>query len=138
VIGIVIVTHGNLGRELVETAKLIFEQDIDIKTVSVNSSETKDYESLHKKIKSSIKSAEKGSGVLVLTDLFGGTPSNISISLMASSNIEVVSGVNLPMVIKAHTLRDKESLNNAAVMVKDYGVKNISIAGKILNKDTKE
>ncbi|MFH1994310.1 MAG: PTS fructose transporter subunit IIA [Nitrospinota bacterium] len=137
-IGIVIVTHGNLGRELVETAKIIFEQDIDIKTVSVNSSETKDYESLHKKIKSSIKSAEKGSGVLVLTDLFGGTPSNISISLMASSNIEVVSGVNLPMVIKAHTLRDKESLNNAAVMVKDYGVKNISIAGKILNKDTKE
>lgn len=133
-IGIVIVTHGDLGKEMLRTAENIASGKLYVKTISVDNS--KDSQLLLKHIKKTIKESDAGQGVLVLTDLFGGTPSNICISLMNDHAIEVVSGVNLPMLINIPTVRYEEELKKAAILIKEYGKKNISIAGDILRQET--
>jgi Phosphotransferase system, mannose/fructose-specific component IIA len=77
---------------------------------------------------------DRGKGILILTDLFGGTPSNISLSFLKEGKLEVVTGVNLPMLLKLSEIKEKENLQDFAYLVKDYGRKNISLASEILNK----
>ena len=131
-IGVLIVTHGNLGAELIKAAELIKGSLEGIVPVSVD--QTKGMEEVKKEITSALKKLDKGKGVLVLTDLFGGTPSNISLSFMKPGKVEVLTGVNLPMLLKIEDKRSDMDLNEFSHYIKDYGRKNISLASEILNK----
>lgn len=131
-IGVLITTHGNLGNELIRAAELIKGPLKDVIHVCVD--QTKGVEDLKKEIQSAIKKLDKGKGVLILTDLFGGTPSNISLSFMKDGKVEVVTGVNLPMLLKLSDVKEETTLNEFANFIKDYGKKNISLASEILNK----
>ncbi len=131
-VGIVIVTHGMLGDALVETAELIFgSKPESIISVSINL--TENVEKLRKKINTAIKSVDSNKGILILTDMFGGTPSNLSYSFLEEGRIEVISGVNLPVLLKAINLRKKDmDLHQVAKTIETYGKKSISLASSIL------
>lgn len=136
-IGIVIVTHSQLGQALIEAAEFITGKKPDNMTaVSININENVD--KLRKKIAEGIKAVDQHEGVLILTDMFGGTPSNLSYSFLEEGKIEVISGVNLPILIKADNTRDKEELAQLAANLEIYGRKSISLASSILkgNKRT--
>jgi PTS system mannose-specific IIA component len=130
-VGVLIITHGNLGYELIRSAELIKGRMDGVLAISVDP--TKGVEELKKEISSSIKKVNKGKGVLILTDLFGGTPSNLSLSFLKEGKLEVISGVNLPMLLKLPDIRE-EDLADFAYSIKDYGMRNISLASEILNK----
>ena len=131
-IGVLITTHGNLGSELIKAAELIRGSLKGIIPISVD--QTKGVEDLKKEISTAIKKLDQGQGVLILTDLFGGTPSNISLSFMKEGKVEVITGVNLPMLLKLPDIREGMSLKEFAQNIKDYGIKNISLASEILSK----
>ena len=131
-IGVLITTHGKLGSELIKAAELIRGNLKGIIHVSVD--QAKGGEDLKKEISTAIKKLDQGRGVLILTDLFGGTPSNISLSFLKEGKVEVITGVNLPMLLKLPDIREGMSLKEFAQYIKDYGVKNISLASEILSK----
>jgi PTS system mannose-specific IIA component len=131
-IGVLITTHGNLGSELIKAAELIRGALKGIIHVSVD--QAKGVEDLKREINTAIKKLDQGRGVLILTDLFGGTPSNISLSFLKEGKVEVITGVNLPMLLKLPDIREGMSLKEFAQYIKDYGVKNISLASEILSK----
>jgi PTS system mannose-specific IIA component len=131
-IGVLITTHGNLGNELIKAAELIRGSLKGILHISVD--QTKGVEDLKKEISTAIRKLDQGRGVLILTDLFGGTPSNISLSFMKEGKVEVITGVNLPMLLKLPDIREGMTLKEFAQYIKDYGIKNISLASEILSK----
>ena len=131
-IGVVVMTHGNLGRELIRAAELIKGELKGVIPISVDA--TKGVEELKREIVSSLKKADSGKGVLILTDLFGGTPSNISLSFLKRDKVEVVTGVNLPMLMKIPDVREEYELAEFAEFIKEYGKKNIYLASAILNR----
>ena len=131
-IGALITTHGNLGNELIKSAELIKGPLDDILHVCVD--QTKNVEDLKKEISNAIKKLDKGKGVLILTDLFGGTPSNISLSFIKEGKVEVLTGVNLPMVLKLSEVKEDMTLRDFACLIKNYGEKNIMLASEILDK----
>jgi mannose PTS system EIIA component len=136
-IGVLITTHGNLGNELIRAAELIKGNIKGLIHVSVDQS--KGLEELKKEISTAIKKLEHGKGVLILTDLFGGTPSNISLSFLKEGKVEVVTGVNLPMLLKlTDDIRTSMTLQEFSCVIKDYGKKNISVASEILKKKVPE
>ncbi|VEN75115.1 PTS fructose transporter subunit IIA [Candidatus Desulfarcum epimagneticum] len=130
-IGIVIVTHRRLGEALIDAAEFIAGAKQEaIESVSINLIE--DADALRKKIADSIGNVASPKGVLVLTDMFGGTPSNLSYSLLEEGRVEVVSGVNLPMVIKALRARSEMEIKDLALALEEYGRRSINIASGIL------
>jgi len=131
-IGIVIVTHGQLGEALIGAAEFIIgRRPAAIESISIDLSENA--EKLRAKIAQGIKKVEEQAGVLILTDMFGGTPSNLSYSFLEEGRIEVLSGVNLPILIQAASLRDKNiELGQLAADVEIFGKKSISLASGIL------
>ncbi|HDQ04413.1 MAG TPA: PTS sugar transporter subunit IIA [Deltaproteobacteria bacterium] len=131
-IGVLITTHGNLGSELIKAAEMIKGPLEHIAHISID--QTNNAEKIKKEIGNAIKKLDNGKGVIVLTDLFGGTPSNISLSFMKEGKVEVVTGVNLPMLLKLSEIKDEMSLKEFACFIKDYGQKNISLASEILSK----
>jgi len=131
-IGVLITTHGSLGNELIRAAELIKGPLKGVMHISTD--QTKGVEDLKKEIGNAIKKLDKGRGVLILTDLFGGTPSNISLSFLKEGKVEVVTGVNLPMMLKLSDIKDEMTLTEYACMIKEYGKKNISLASEILSK----
>jgi PTS system mannose-specific IIA component len=131
-IGVLITTHGNLGNELIKAAELIKGTLEGVSSVSVD--QKKAMEEIKKEISSSIKKLDRGQGVLILTDLFGGTPSNISLSFLKEGKVEVVTGVNLPMMLKLYDKRQEMNLKDFAFYIKDYGRKNIYLASEVLSK----
>ena len=130
--GIIIVSHGQLGAALIETAGIIFgKQPEGLISVSIDLKE--DAEKLRKKIIDAIKAVGTQKGVLILTDMFGGTPSNLSYSFLEEGRIEVISGANLPVLIKAINIRHKETdIHRMAEIIEEYGKKSISLASAIL------
>ena len=84
------------------------------------------------RILEAIQGVDQGEGVLILTDMFGGTPSNVALSFLSEHRIEVVTGVNLPMLIKLGSLQEEKPLEELAVFIKDYGQRNISVASEVL------
>jgi PTS system mannose-specific IIA component len=135
-IGVLITTHGNLGMELIRAAELIKGKLTGVGFVSVN--QTAKAEEINKEISSAIKKLDQGQGVLVLTDLFGGTPSNLSLSYLKEGKLEVVTGVNLPMLLKISDARDSMNLKEFAAYLSNYGKKNIYLASELLNKKVSE
>ena len=130
-IGIVIVTHSNLGEALIEAAEFIVGSRPDaLASVSIDLNQSA--EKLRQKIVDGIKKVDKEKGVLILTDMFGGTPSNLSISFLEEGQIEVLSGVNLPILIQATSMREKMEVNQLAAKLEVFGKKSISLASGIL------
>ncbi|MGB9735564.1 MAG: PTS sugar transporter subunit IIA [bacterium] len=135
-VGIVVVAHGQFATELVATTEFIVGKKDNI--TSVMTDPTKPVEVLRENIAGAIKKVDKGDGVLILTDMFGGTPSNISLSFLKENQVEVLAGVNLPILIKLASMDAKMPVKELANMIKEYGRKNIILAGDILNKKTDE
>ena len=130
-IGILVVTHSNLGDALIEAAEFVIgNRPESVESVSINLGENA--EKLRGKIEIGIKKVEKSKGVLILTDMFGGTPSNLSYSFLEEGRVEVISGVNLPLLIKAVTNRSDMELSKLAVSLEAFGKKSISLASGIL------
>ena len=130
-IGIVIVTHSQLGDALIEASEFIIGNRPEA-LVSVSIDLTESAEALRTKIAEGIKKVQSKDGVLILTDMFGGTPSNLSYSFLEEGRIEVISGVNLPILIQAANIRSKMDLNTLAVKLEEFGKKSISLASSIL------
>jgi PTS system mannose-specific IIA component len=129
-VGVVIVTHYGLGQEFLQALRLIVPEAPEFHAVAIEPKQS--VEDMRRAIDSALRAADQGQGVLVLTDMFGGTPSNISLSFLEDRRVEVVTGVNLPMLIKLATLRNERSLEDLALFIKDYGQRNISVAREIL------
>ena len=129
--GILIVTHQRLGEALIEAAQFVlgFHPE-NVSAVSIDLNEPA--EVLREKIKSGIKSVKSDNGVLILTDMFGGSPSNLSYSFLEEGRVEVLSGVNLPILLKAIRARQDMSLSDLTREVEAFGKKSISIASSIL------
>ncbi len=129
-VGIIVVAHGGLAQAFVDTSEMIVGPMDGFKACSF--AQDSDVDSLRKMLKNSIKEVNKGEGVIILTDMFGGTPSNISLSFLEGGKVEVITGVNLPMVITALTKRKGKDIGELALLLKDGGSKNIHIASEIL------
>jgi PTS system mannose-specific IIA component len=130
-IGIVIVTHSQLGDALIEAAEFIIgNRPKALVSVSIDLNESA--EVLRRKIADGIKKVKSSDGVLILTDMFGGTPSNLSYSFLEEGKIEVISGVNLPILIQAANTRAKLNLPKLAVKLEAFGKKSISLASGLL------
>ncbi|RLC02656.1 MAG: PTS fructose transporter subunit IIA [Deltaproteobacteria bacterium] len=133
--GILLVTHANLGSTLIETVEFILGKSQDnLSFVSINIQE--DPGSLRKKIKKGISTVKTDNGVIILTDMFGGTPSNLSYSFLEEGQVEVISGVNLPILLKAVTARTKMDMETLTLSLVEHGKRSISLASGIL-KGTK-
>ncbi|MBP8979812.1 MAG: PTS sugar transporter subunit IIA [Syntrophobacterales bacterium] len=131
-IGVLIITHGELGHELIKAAELIKGDLKGVAHISVD--QTKGMEEIRKEISAAIKRLDQGRGVIILTDLFGGTPANLSLSFLKEGKVEVITGVNLPMLLKLSDARGTMNLQEYAIFIKEYGIKNIYLASEILNK----
>ncbi len=131
-IGLVLVTHGRLAVELVSALEHVVGSQENVATVCIGPDD--DMEQRRAEIMKSTKDVDDGDGVIVLTDMFGGTPSNLAISIMDNGKIEVLAGVNLPMLIKLASIRDAGSLLEAATGAQDAGRKYINIASQLLDK----
>ena len=129
-VGVVIVTHYRLGEEFLQALRLIVPEAPPFQAVAIQPDQSAD--EMRKAIAQAMASADTGHGVLVLTDMFGGTPSNISLSFFEERQVEVVTGVNLPMLIKLATLEEDRPLEDLARFIKNYGQRNISVASEIL------
>ena len=132
-IGVVIVTHYRLGEEFLQALRLIVPEAPEFRAVSIDPSQS--VEEMRGDISVALKAADSGDGVLVLTDMFGGTPSNISLSFLDEHQVEVVTGLNLPMLIKLATMAELESLEELAAFIKQYGRRNISVASELLPEE---
>ena len=129
--GLLIVTHQNLGDALIDAAEFILGTQPDaLAAVSIDLNENA--EKLRKKIAQGIETVRTDNGVLILTDMFGGSPSNLSYSFLEENAVEVLSGVNLPILIKALKIRQEKPLAELAAEVEEYGKKSICIASGIL------
>jgi len=130
-IGILIVSHRQLGDALIDCVEFIMgERPSALAAISIDLRENA--ADLRSKIEKGIKEVGKSDGVLIMTDMFGGTPSNLSYAFLDEGHIEVISGVNLPMVIKAVGMRDKKGLSQLAEYLENFGKKSISLASGIL------
>jgi PTS system mannose-specific IIA component len=132
-VGIVVVTHCHLGKELITAAELVVGEELkQFDSVSIDPKE--DSEEIREKIIAAIRKVDGGEGVLILTDMYGGTPSNISLSFLEEKKIEVITGVNLPMLLKLATYQSDMDLEALAVFITDYGQRNINLASEVLKK----
>ncbi len=133
--GILVVTHANLGSALIETLEFILGGE-QKKLLPISIDIKQDPDNLRKKIKKGIAEVRTDKGVLILTDMFGGTPSNISYSFLEEGTVEVISGVNLPILLKAVTSREKMEMAQLTASLVEHGKRSISLASDIL-KGTK-
>ncbi len=129
-IGLLIVTHCDLGKEFLKAAEFIVGHVDAADTVSIY--QTLESEEIIKNIQEKISSLNKGEGVIILTDMFGGTPSNISLPFLQDDMVEVLTGVNLPMVIAIVQNRSDMKLNKLAEKAQEAGKMSISLAGNLL------
>ncbi|RLB12217.1 MAG: PTS sugar transporter [Deltaproteobacteria bacterium] len=130
-IGILIVAHCDLGKELLNAAELILGRIEAVETISIT--QTIGSEELLKLMSQKIKELDAGDGVLILTDMFGGTPSNISLPFLEKERVEVLAGVNLPMLIAVAKDREDTSLAELSKKAAQAGKSNITLAGELLS-----
>ncbi len=129
-IGMVLVTHGRLAAEFIAALEHVVGPQKNIRAVSIGPDD--DMERRRKDILDAIAKIDDGDGVVLLTDMFGGTPSNLAISVMEKANVEVVAGINLPMLIKLASLREEASLEVAVTAAQEAGRKYINVASALL------
>ena len=131
-IGLIIITHGNLALELKSAMEHIIGSQADIEIFCINPDDDIDIQKNN--IQNTIKEINKGNGIIILTDMFGGTPSNLALGFLEPGKVEVLSGVNLPMLIKIGQLRDNINLLEVVKEGKTAAQKYISIASEILSE----
>jgi len=129
-IGMVLVTHGRLADEFISATEHVVGPQQNVRAVSIGPDD--DMERRRNDILDAVGEVNDGNGVIVVTDMFGGTPSNLAISIMDQGNLEVIAGMNLPMLIKLATVRETASLKEAAETAQEYGRKYINIASSVL------
>jgi PTS system mannose-specific IIA component len=129
-IGLLIVTHCDLGKELLNAAEFIVGKIEAVDSIAIT--ETSGTDLLRKKIEAKVAALDKGDGVLILTDMFGGTPSNLSLSFLREGKIEVLTGVNLPMIIAMVQNRPNTKVTALAEKAQEAGKMGISLASKLL------
>jgi len=136
-VGIVLVTHGKLGEEMLRTAEGIVGPLENARAVSIGTQES--MEQIRSKMAKAIGEVDTGDGVLVLTDMFGGTPANLALTFLDERRVEVVTGANLPMLLKLGTLRQEAAtLGEVARLIAGYGQKNIVFASELLGGARRE
>jgi mannose PTS system EIIA component len=134
-IGLVLVTHGRLAAEFIAALEHVVGQQRNVAAVCIGPED--DMEQRRKEILDAVAKVDDGAGVVVLTDMFGGTPSNLAISIMDKAKIEVIAGVNLPMLIKLASVRNRESLAEAVASAQAAGRKYINVASRLLSAEAK-
>lgn len=132
-IGLILVTHGRLAEEFVHAMQHVVGRQEAVATVCIGPND--DMERRRREIADAIKAVDSGAGVIVLTDLFGGTPSNLAISLMQAGKVEVIAGINLPMLIRLAGARKSLDVTAAVVAARDAGRNYITIASEFLGQD---
>ncbi len=132
-IGMILVTHGKLAEEFVNAMQHVVGRQDAVATVCIGPND--DMEKRRKEIADAIKTVDSGSGTVILTDLFGGTPSNLAISLMKAGQVEVIAGINLPMLIRLAKARASMPLKDAAIAARDAGRNYITVASEYLGQD---
>lgn len=132
-IGMVIVTHGRLAAEFLGALEHVVGPQSNIETVCIGPDD--DMEVRRKEIQQAVQAVDSGDGVLILTDMFGGTPSNLAISILEKGKTEVLAGINLPMLIKLVSVREAASLDEAAAAAEEASKKYINIASKVLSEN---
>jgi mannose PTS system EIIA component len=130
-IGLVLVTHGRLAEEFRSALEHVVGPQSQLAAVSIGADD--DLEGRRSDIMAAVTEVDSGEGVVILTDMFGGTPSNLAISLLESGRVEVLAGLNLPMLVKLARIRDTSSLVEAVVKGQEAGRKYINIASQILS-----
>ncbi len=131
-IGMVLVTHGRLAAEFIDALEHVVGAQDRVAAVCIGPDD--DMEKRRQDILKSVGEVDDGEGVVVLTDMFGGTPSNLAISIMKEAKVEVIAGVNLPMLIKLAGLRDNASMTEAVAQAQDAGRKYINVASRLLKE----
>ena len=129
-IGLVLVTHGKLAREFVSAMEHVVGPQENVTCICIGPDD--DMEKRRKEIIDSVAKVDKGKGVAILTDMFGGTPSNLAISVLDQGKVEVIAGINLPMLIKLASLRGSASLTDAVAQAQEAGRKYINVASQLL------
>ena len=129
-IGVVLVTHGNLATELVKVMEHVVGPQDQLTTITIDPDD--DMEKRREDILNSVQFVDKGLGVIILTDMFGGTPSNLAISIMEQAKIDMIAGVNLPMLIKLASVRSTETISDAVAQAREAGQKYIMVASQVL------
>jgi len=132
-IGLVLVTHGHLATEFAAAMEHVVGPQPNTQSICIGPDD--DMEERRKEILAAVSAVDTGDGVILLTDMFGGTPSNLAISVMEQANVEVLAGINLPMLIKLASVRQDTPLADAAAMAKESGRKYINIASELLAND---
>ena len=132
-IGMILVTHGKLAEEFVNAMQHVVGRQDAVATVCIGPND--DMEKRRKEIADAIKAVNDGSGAVILTDLFGGTPSNLAISLMRAGQVEVIAGINLPMLIRLAKARASMPLKEAAIAARDAGRNYITVASEYLGQE---
>ncbi|SOD99021.1 PTS sugar transporter subunit IIA [Caenispirillum bisanense] len=133
-IGMVLVTHGRLADEMVAALEHVVGPQEQIATVCIGPED--DMEQRRSDILECVSRTDTGAGVVVLTDMFGGTPSNLAISIMDKAKVEVIAGVNLPMLIKLASVRGTKDLADAVAAAQEAGRKYINVASKLLTQES--
>ncbi|MGB0922296.1 MAG: PTS sugar transporter subunit IIA [Alphaproteobacteria bacterium] len=130
-IGLVLVTHGRLAEEFVSAMEHVVGPQEQVRAIAIGPDD--DMEQRRADILAAVTSVDGGAGVIVLTDMFGGTPSNLAISILDKAKVEVIAGINLPMLIKLAGARANVSLKEAVAAAQDAGRKYINVASDVLN-----
>ena len=131
-IGIIIVTHGALGNELVAVAEHVVGRQPDLLAIAIGPEDN--IEQRRAEIIARVAEVDKGDGVAILTDMFGGTPSNLAISVMVPGKVEVIAGANVPMLIKLISVRSSMPIMHAVMTAQEAGRKYINVASNLLKK----
>ena len=129
-IGLILVSHRHLAEEMKAVMEHVVGPQENVETVSIFPAD--DMEQRRTEIQEKIAKVDSGDGVIVLTDMFGGTPSNLAISMMTQDNVEVLAGMNLPMLIKIASLRKEKNLKETVLGAQEAGKKYINVASQIL------
>lgn len=129
-IGVLVVTHGGVASELVKAVRRIVGHVENLQFVSIGWDD--DVDKARRQIKEEIGKADRGKGVLILTDMFGGTPTNLSLSFLQRDKVEIITGVNLPMLIKFYNLKTRDDIRDVAQKIKEQGQKSIYVATDVL------
>ena len=133
-IGLILVTHGRLAQEFLVAMEHVVGKQQNIETIAIGPND--DMEQRRADIAAAIAKVDSGKGVIVLTDLFGGTPSNLAISLLEAGRVEVIAGVNLPMLIRLEGARRSMNVRDAVAAARDAGQKYISVASDLLGQES--
>ncbi|MBM3482408.1 MAG: PTS sugar transporter subunit IIA [Alphaproteobacteria bacterium] len=130
-IGLVLVTHGRLADEFIAATEHVVGAQAGVRAVCIGPDD--DMEARRKDIVAAVRAVDQGQGVILLTDMFGGTPSNLALSVMEKGKVEVIAGINLPMLIKLASVRQEEDLATAVLSAQEAGRKYINVASSLLN-----